>query len=67
MRGIGNRQKTPFNRAEGNPPFLSVIMAGILAVKPLRIEKHPHRAFERHAVLGEIFRGLTVVPFKVHS
>jgi hypothetical protein len=38
-RGIGDCNKPPFNLAGTEPPLLTVIAAGVLAVEPLRIEK----------------------------
>jgi len=44
--------------------MLAVIAAGVLAVQPVRVKKHPYRVLERYAVFSDILRGLAVVLFE---
>jgi len=61
---VGNCIKLPFNRAEGKPPFLTVIAAFVLTVQSLRVKKDAGGVFKRNAMLGDILRGFSLVPFE---
>ena len=62
-RGIGDCKKPPFNLAEGKPPLLTVIAAGVPSV---RSRNTPYRVPKRYAVFSDILRGLAVVRFEAH-
>jgi hypothetical protein len=66
-RSVGNRKEPPVNLAEAEPAFLAVVVAGVLAIQSMRIEKYPHRVLERHAMLSGVPRGLALVPLKQDS
>lgn len=66
-RGIGNHKKTPFDPAESNPPFLTVVVAGVLSDEPVLVQKEMCGVVEWDAVLGNILRRFALVAFTLHQ
>jgi hypothetical protein len=64
--GVGDRIKPPFYHAESEPPFLGLIAALVLAVQSVRVKKDAGRVIKRDAMLGDIVRGFSLVPFEQH-
>jgi hypothetical protein len=62
--GVGNRQNPAHDPAEREPPFLGVSAARILGVEPERIKRGARGVLDRQAVLGDVARGLGLVPLE---
>ena len=51
--GIGDREKSPFNLAESDPPLLAIIPARVRRVTPGGVEKDAGGVLKRYAMLSD--------------
>ena len=66
-QGVGDGQLEVVCQTDGEEAILAVVLAAIVAIKAIYIEKNGQRLSERHAVFGQVGSGFFIVPFKVKT